>query len=76
MKNLTAYIIKALVDNPDAVCVTETERDQTLVIELTVDKEDVGKVIGKQGRTIRAVRSVLSAASTRLKKRVLREIQE
>ncbi|MDR2572837.1 MAG: KH domain-containing protein [Desulfovibrio sp.] len=76
MKELTAYIIKALVDNPDAVCVTETERDQALVIELTVDKEDVGKVIGKQGRTIRAVRSVLSAASTRLKKRVLLEIQE
>ncbi|MDR3320494.1 MAG: KH domain-containing protein [Desulfovibrio sp.] len=76
MKELIAYIVGFLVDKPDAVQVTEAERDQICVIELAVAKEDVGKVIGKQGRMVRAIRAVLSAASARLKKRVILEIRE
>ncbi|MDR2744012.1 MAG: KH domain-containing protein [Desulfovibrio sp.] len=76
MRELVAYIAGHLVDNPGAVRVNETEREQACVIELSVAREDLGKVIGKQGRTIRAVRAVLGAASIRLKKRVLLEIQE
>jgi predicted RNA-binding protein YlqC (UPF0109 family) len=76
MKDLVTYIVKSLVDNSDAVRVSETEKDGACVLELTVDREDIGKIIGKQGRTIRAIRSVLGAASTRLKKRVLLEILE
>ena len=76
MRELVAYIARALVDNPDAVQVNETEREQAYVIALSVAREDVGKVIGRQGRTIRAIRAVLGAASIRLKKRVLLEIQE
>ncbi|MDR1777759.1 MAG: KH domain-containing protein [Desulfovibrio sp.] len=76
MKDLVEYIVRALVDKPDAVRVDETEREQSLIVELWVDKDDLGKVIGKQGRTIRAVRALLAAAAVRLKKRVLLEIQE
>jgi predicted RNA-binding protein YlqC (UPF0109 family) len=65
-----------LVDNPDAVEVTEVEGAQTSVIELRVAKEDLGKVIGKQGRTARAMRTILSAASTKLRKRSVLEIIE
>ena len=70
------YIAKALVDNPDAVEVNEIEGEQTSVIELKVAKEDLGKVIGRQGRTARAMRTILSAASTKLKKRAVLEILE
>ena len=76
MKELIAYIAKALVDNPDQVEVTEVEGEQTSVIELKVAKEDLGKVIGKQGRTARAMRTILSAASTKLRKRSVLEIIE
>ena len=76
MKELITYIAKALVDNPDAVNVTEIEGEQTSVIELKVAKEDLGKVIGKQGRTARAMRTILSAASTKLRKRSVLEIIE
>ncbi len=76
MKELIEYIAKALVDNPDAVEVNEIEGEQTSVIELKVAKEDLGKVIGRQGRTARAMRTILSAASTKLKKRVVLEILE
>ena len=76
MKDLITYIAKALVDNPEAVEVSEVEREQTSVIELKVDKSDLGKVIGKQGRTARAMRSVLSAASTKIRKRAVLEIIE
>ncbi|MCJ7664170.1 MAG: KH domain-containing protein, partial [Desulfobacterales bacterium] len=62
MKELIEYIAKALVDNPDAVKVTEIEGEKTSVIELSVAKEDLGKVIGKQGRTARSLRTILSAA--------------
>ena len=76
MKDLIAYIAKALVDKPEEVLVTEIEGEQTSVIELKVAKEDLGKVIGKQGRTARAMRTILSASSTKLHKRSVLEIIE
>ncbi len=76
MKELIEQIAKALVDNPDAVEVNEIEGQQTSVIELKVAKEDLGKIIGKQGRTARAMRTILSAASTKLRKRAVLEILE
>ncbi|MCK5836941.1 MAG: KH domain-containing protein [Desulfobacula sp.] len=76
MKELVEYIAKALVDNPDQVLVSEVVGDQTSVLELKVAKEDLGKVIGKQGRSARAMRTILSAASTKLKKRTVLEIIE
>ena len=76
MKELIEYIAKALVDNPDQVRVSEIEGEKTSVIELNVSKEDLGKVIGKQGRTARAMRTILSAASTKVKKRAVLEIIE
>jgi len=76
MKDLIKYIAQALVDNPDQVSVEEVEGNQTSVLELKVAKEDLGKVIGKQGRTARAMRTILSAASAKLKKRTVLEILE
>jgi uncharacterized protein len=76
MKELITYIAKALVDKPEEVVVTEIEGEQTSVIELKVAKEDLGKVIGKQGRTARAMRTILSAASTKINKRSVMEIIE
>ncbi|WP_415715519.1 KH domain-containing protein, partial [Maridesulfovibrio sp.] len=66
LKDLVEYIAKSLVDNPEEVVVTEIEGEQTSVIELKVAKEDLGKVIGKQGRTARAMRTLLGAASTKV----------
>jgi predicted RNA-binding protein YlqC (UPF0109 family) len=76
MKELIKYIAQALVDNPELVDVSEVEGNQTSVLELKVAKEDLGKVIGKQGRTARAMRTILSAASAKLKKRSVLEIIE
>jgi predicted RNA-binding protein YlqC (UPF0109 family) len=76
MKDLIEFIAKALVDKPEEVVVTEIEGEQTSVIELKVAKEDLGKVIGKQGRTARAMRTILSASSTKLRKRSVLEIIE
>jgi len=76
LKELILYIAKALVDRPEAVEVAEVEGEQTSVLELKVAKEDLGKVIGKQGRTARAMRTILSAASTKLRKRAVLEILE
>ena len=76
MKELIEFIAKALVDKPEEVFVTEIEGEQTSVIELKVAKEDLGKVIGKQGRTARAMRTILSASSTKLRKRSVLEIIE
>jgi hypothetical protein len=76
MKELVTYMAKALVDNPEQVQVSEIEGEQTSVIELRVAKEDLGKVIGKQGRTARAMRTILSAASTKIRKRSVLEILE
>ena len=75
MKELVEVIAKALVDNPDEAVVTESENDDELVIELKVAPSDMGKVIGKQGRIAKAIRSVVKAASSRLEKKVMVEIQ-
>jgi hypothetical protein len=76
LKELVDYIAKALVDEPDHVEVHEIEGEQTSVIELKVAKDDLGKVIGRQGRTARAMRTILSAASTKVRKRSVLEILE
>ena len=76
MKELVSYIAKALVDKPEDVVVTEIAGEQTSVLELKVAKEDLGKVIRKQGRTARAMRTILSAASTKINKRSVLEIIE
>ena len=76
MKDLIEFIAKALVDNPDQVSVSEITGNQTSVLELKVAKEDLGKVIGKQGRTARAMRTILSASSAKAKKRTVLEILE
>jgi hypothetical protein len=76
LKDLIEYVAKSLVDKPEEVEVTEIEGEQTSVIELKVAKEDLGKVIGKQGRTARAMRTILGAASTKAQKRSVLEILE
>jgi hypothetical protein len=76
MKDLIKYIAQALVDNPEQVKVEEVEGRQTSVLELKVAKEDMGKVIGKKGRTAQAIRTILSAASAKVKKRTVLEILE
>jgi len=76
MKELLELIAKALVDNPDAVSVSEVGGEQTTILELRVAQEDLGKVIGKQGRTARAIRTILSAAGMKLRKRFHLEIIE
>lgn len=76
MKELLEEIAKALVDNPDDVQVTEVEGEQTTVLELRVRDEDLGKVIGRQGRTARAIRTLLSAAGMKIHKRFVLEILE
>ena len=76
MKELVEIIAKALVDHPDQVTVTETQKESTLVVELHVAPEDMGKVIGKQGRIARAIRSVLKAATPKDGKPVFLEIQQ
>jgi len=76
LKDLVEYIAKSLVDKPEEVVVTEVEGEMTSVLELKVAKEDLGKVIGKQGRTARAMRTILGAASTKARKRSVLEILE
>jgi hypothetical protein len=76
MKELIEYIAKSLVDQPDAVKVTEVVGERTSVVELSVAKEDMGKVIGKQGRTATAIRTLLNAASMKQRKRTILEIIE
>ena len=76
MKELLELIAKALVDEPGVVRVTELEREQATVLELRVAPEDLGKVIGKQGRTIRCIRTILAASGTKARKRVVLEIVE
>lgn len=76
IKQLVIIMAKALVDKPEQVEVTEVEGEQTTVVELKVAKEDLGKVIGKEGRTARALRTILGAASTKLRRRSVLEIIE
>jgi uncharacterized protein len=76
LRDLVDFMAKALVDNPEAVQVNEVVGEQTTVVELSVSKEDLGKVIGKQGRTAKSMRTILNAASTKLHKRSVLEIME
>ena len=76
VKELVEMIAKALVDNPDKVFVSQLEGEQTSILELKVDPDDLGKVIGKQGRTARAIRVILGAAGMKLKRRFNLEIIE
>ena len=76
MKELLELIAKALVDQPEDVEVREVEGEQTTVLELRVAQDDLGKVIGKQGRTARSIRTILSAAGMKHRKRVVLEILE
>ena len=74
MGELVEYLAKSLVDYPDLVKVKEVEGSQSLIIELSVAPEDMGKVIGKQGRIAKAIRTVVKAAATKENKRVIVEI--
>lgn len=76
MKTLIETIAKALVDNPEVVKVTEIEGEKTTVFELKVDSKDIGKVIGREGKTARAMRTIVGAAGTKLGKRCVLEILE
>ncbi len=76
MKELILVMAKALVDKPDEVEIREIEGDVTTILELKVAKDDLGKVIGKQGKTAHAMRAILNATATKLKKRAVLEIIE
>ena len=76
LRDLVDFMARALVDHPDDVEVNEVVGEQTTVVELSVSKEDLGKVIGKQGRTAKSMRTILNAASTKLQKRSVLEIME
>ncbi len=76
LREFVEFMAKSIVDNPEEVQVTEVAGEKTAVIELRVASEDLGKVIGKQGRTAKAIRSILSAAAAKMKKRAVLEILE
>jgi len=76
MRELVEQIAKALVDHPDQVSVREVQGEQTTVLELRVANEDLGKVIGKQGKTARSIRTLLAAAGMKVRKRFVLEILE
>lgn len=76
IEELIGYIARSLVDDPDAVEVEAVDGDNTIVVELTVAKADLGKVIGREGRTARAIRTLLAAASARQQRRAVLEILE
>ena len=76
MKELVAFIASSLVDSPDQVQVDEVEKDEMIVEELRVAKEDLGKVIGKQGRTAKAIRTLLTVSASKLEKKARLEIIE
>jgi len=76
MKELVQYLARSLVNHPDAVEVKETEGEAASVLELRVAKEDLGRIIGKQGRTAKSIRTILNAAASRTNRRVVLEIVE
>ena len=76
MKDLVRVIVEPLVEKPEDINIQETEKDGVTVIELRVNESDLGKVIGKQGRTAKAIRTILNAASTRQGKKVTMEIMD
>jgi hypothetical protein len=76
LRSLVEYIAKSLVDNPDQVNVNEIEGEKTTILELKVDEDDLGKIIGRHGRTAKAMRTVINAAATKEKKKAVLEILE
>lgn len=76
LKSLVEYIAKSLVDHPDQVNVNEVEGEKTTILELSVAEDDLGKIIGKHGRTARAMRTVVNAAASKDRKRAVLEILE
>ncbi len=76
LTELVAFIARSLVDNPDQVEVREVSGEQTAVLELKVAPEDLGKIIGKQGKTAKAIRTILSASAAKMRKRAVLEILE
>ena len=76
MKDFIDYLAKSLVDNPDAVEVKETQGEAASVLELRVAKEDLGRIIGKQGRTAKSLRTILNAAASRVNRKVVLQIVE
>ena len=76
LRTLIEYIAKSLVDHPDHVDVKEIEGEKTTIIELRVDEDDLGKIIGRHGRTAKAMRTVINAAATKERKRAVLEILE
>ena len=76
MKDLVLYLAKSLVDNPDAVEVNETQDETTSVLKLKVAKEDLGRIIGKQGRTAKSIRTIVNAAASRQNRKVVLELIE
>jgi hypothetical protein len=76
MKELIKHIVQALVDHPEQIAISEVEGKQSTLLEIKVAKEDIGKIIGKQGRTAQAIRTILNAASGKEKKRTIMEIIE
>lgn len=76
MKEFVEFIVKSLVDHPEKISVSEIEGEKTIILELKVEKEDMGKVIGKKGQNAQSIRTLLGAASAKLRKRVVLEILE
>ena len=76
MKELLQYLAQSLVSNPDAVEVKETQGDNASVLELKVAKEDLGRIIGKQGRTAKSIRTILNAAASRTNRKIVLDIVE
>jgi predicted RNA-binding protein YlqC (UPF0109 family) len=76
MKELVQFLARSLVNHPDAVEVKETQSDTASILELRVAKEDLGRIIGKQGRTAKSIRTILNAAASRTNRRVVLEIVE
>lgn len=74
MKELLEFVIKNLVDNQEAVSITETSKDKSIVYEIKVDESDIGKIIGKQGRIARAIRTLIKAIATKENKKVIIDI--
>ena len=74
MKELVQYLVRSIVNQPDAVEVTETQNDDASVFELKVAKEDLGRIIGKQGRTAKSLRTIMTAAAARVDRKVVLEI--
>jgi len=76
MRELVEFIAKSLVENPEQVAINEVEGDRTTIIELKVAQEDMGKIIGKQGKTARAIRTILNATAAKAGKKAVLEILE